>query len=474
MSATLSVEGASMTGANNAMDPIDNSDEVTHLFFEVMLAVIVICIALYIKRKCQKAQKKIKMKKIAEFAQEADVKVNATKAVTCPVNAPKANLLEGPDDHRLMRDVSQRLKDNDMIGAVKAVEQADAAGQHVADAGLLICAETGDVTAARELLASIQKDSTVSIFSYNTLVKVYATKQDLQGAQAVLAEMTAAGVVPTRTTYHIVANLAASSGNLRAVLNCVETMMSNGEKADRYTFGILLKAVKKSGSKQEAINSIRFMEECSIDPGSDPILMSTFLEVCLMHNLHRQMRELLESSSWSSTRLSTHAYNMMIQAWSKLDMMSFQSNDRHDIDACLTMWNEMVVKRQLTPSRQTVCAMVDALVRHGCADTAGDLVAKFQNELGDLYQALWSKCSELRSEASRSTSCSSLASLEALSSSVVSSSDQEPMSKQDSGTSEHQRTSESHLIRRMSKQAKSHPWHHTRSGADASNNWRAS
>jgi pentatricopeptide repeat protein len=245
MSVTLSVEGASMTGANNVMDPIDNSDDVTHLLFEVVFAVIVICSVLYIKRKQQKAQKKIKMKKIAEFAQEADVKVNAAKAATCPVNAPKANLLDAPDDQRLMRDVSQRLKDNDMIGAVNAVEQANAAGQHVADAGLLICAQTGDVTAARELLASIQKDSTVSTFSYTTLVKVYATKKDLQGAQAVLAEMTAAGVVPNRTTYNIVANLAASSGNLRAVLNCVETMMSNGEKADRYTIGILFKAVKK-------------------------------------------------------------------------------------------------------------------------------------------------------------------------------------------------------------------------------------
>jgi len=422
--------------------------------FEVVFAVIVICSVLYIKRKQQKAQKKIKMKKIAEFAQEADVKVNAAKAATCPVNAPKAKLLDAPDDQRLMRDVSQRLKDNDMIGAVNAVEQANAAGQHVADAGLLICAQTGDVTAARELLASIQKDSTVSTFSYTTLVKVYATKKDLQGAQAVLAEMTAAGVVPNRTTYNIVANLAASSGNLRAVLNCVELMMSNGEKADRYTIGILFKAVKKSGWKQEAIKSIEFMEQCSIDPGSDPILMSTFLELCIQHNLHRQMRELLESSSWSPARLSTHAYDMIIQAWSKLD----------SIDGCLTMWNEMVVKRELTPNKQTVCAMVESLVRHGCADTAGDLIAKFQNELGDCYSALWWKCSKLRSQASRGSSCSSEASLEAFSSSDASSSDQEPMSKQDSGTSEHQR----------SMQAKSHQWHHPRSGADASNNWRAS
>jgi len=451
MSATLILEGASMTGANKVMDPIDDSDELTHLLFEVMLAVIVICSTLYLRRYFHKAQKKNKqMKKIAEFAQDADVKVNNVKSVTCPVNAPKANLLEAPDDSRLMRDVSQRLKEKDMTGAVKAVEQANVAGcknEHVANAGLLICAHDGDVSAARELLASIQKECTPSIFSYNTLVKAYATKQDLQGAQAVLAEMTAAGVAPNSITYNIVANLAASSGNLRAVLNCVETMMSNGEKADRYTFGILLKAVKKSGSKTEAIKSIRFMEQCSIPPGSDPILMSTFLEVCMMHKLHIQMRELLQSSSWTSVKLPTHAYNMIIQAWVRLD----------EIDGCLTMWHEMVVKRGLTPSRQTLCAMVDALVRHGCADTARDLVAKFKNELGDWYQTLWWKCSELRSEASRSTSCSSEASLEGFSSSDASSCDQ------DSGTSEHQR----------SVQAKSHQWHHPRSGADASDNWRA-
>jgi pentatricopeptide repeat protein len=457
MSTTLSLEGVSMTGANNVMDPIDDSDELTHLLFEAMLAVLVICCTLYLRRYLDKAQKKIKMKKIAEFAQDADVKVNNVRSVTCPVNAPKANLLEVPDDSRLMRDVSQRLRDNDMVGAVKTVEQCKAAGcknEHVANAGLLICAQNGDVSAARELLASIQEESTPSLYSYNTLVKVYATKQDLQGAQAVLAEMIAAGVAPNSITYNTVANLAASSGNLRAVLNCVETMMSNGEKADRYTFGILLKAVKKNGSKTEAIKSIRFMEQCSIAPGSDPVLMCTFLEVCMMHKLHIQMREFLQSSSWTSVKLPAHAYNMIIQAWVKLD----------EIDGCLTMWHEMVVNRGLTPNRQTVCAMVDALVRHGCADTARDLIKKFENELGDWYQSLWWKCSELRIEASRSTSCSSEASLEGFSSSDASSSDQEPMSKQDSGTSEHQR----------SVQAKSHQWHHPRSGADASHNWRAS
>jgi pentatricopeptide repeat protein len=447
MSAIVLSQGASMATADVVMESVHVEDEMESLVFEVFFAAVMICVALYMRRNSFKKLKAVKHnKKIAEYADIVDVKITKVENVKAKVENVKVPVkphMETLDDSKLMREVGQCIKENDLRRAVDVMEKATARGfkeAHIHNAGLLICAATGDVTTARQLLESIKKITTPTPFSYNTFIKVYISNKDHLGAKSVLEEMRAEGIAPNSVTYNLVANLAATSGDLRAVSECVEAMEASGVEIDRYTVGILFKAVKKDGSKHDSLRVLELMDKYQINAASDPVLLSTFLEVCMKYGLKTEMSKVLNGPLLPTLRLLPHTYNMVIQAWEKLDQ----------VDRCLSMWNEMVNQRGMSPSKQTVGAMVDALVRNECTDIAKELLEKFRSDAGDWYQSLWWKCAE----SSRSTTCS-----EGSRSMSESSSSEPELNKNDNAIE-------------PTISAKAAPWRR-RSVADLSDNWRA-
>merc|ERR1719482_2719396 len=75
-----------------------------------------------------------------------------------------------------------------------------------------VCVSSGDLRRARSHFEEMRQVFTVDVITFNTLLKGYCAKKDLQGARALLEEMHRDGVPPNDVSYNSLINSAVSSG----------------------------------------------------------------------------------------------------------------------------------------------------------------------------------------------------------------------------------------------------------------------
>ncbi|CAE7653811.1 unnamed protein product [Symbiodinium sp. CCMP2456] len=96
-----------------------------------------------------------------------------------------------------------------------------------------------------EVEALLAEAPSVDIVSYNTLVKGYAQRSDLDKAQQVLAKLLERGLRPNAITFNTVMDAAVRSGEICQAWQLFDSMSGRGLRPDRFTCSILVKGLTK-------------------------------------------------------------------------------------------------------------------------------------------------------------------------------------------------------------------------------------
>eukprot|EP00929_Paragymnodinium_shiwhaense_P000111 TRINITY_DN10029_c0_g1_i2.p1 TRINITY_DN10029_c0_g1~~TRINITY_DN10029_c0_g1_i2.p1 ORF type:complete len:1072 (+),score=376.20 TRINITY_DN10029_c0_g1_i2:182-3397(+) len=265
----------------------------------------------------------------------------------------------------------------DVEKACSLLEQALAAGctdRVLFNCALDVCASSGDVGRARELLArmhAMQHGSTKpDLVTYNTMLKVHAAKGDFRGARRLLGEIEAAGFSPNCLSYNMMINIAATSwsANFQVAWDIVELMLSKGMQPDNFTLSTLFKAAKRSAVVADVEKIFKLMDGLKIDAVSDEVLLMAALEMAMKHGMTARLKAVLSSSLLADVKLSANAYAMALKAFAMLK----------DFQRCLELWNEMVNIRGIEPSRGCLETITEILASEGQGDLAADIIEKSQ------------------------------------------------------------------------------------------------
>merc|ERR1719265_3125093 len=87
-----------------------------------------------------------------------------------------------------------------------------------------VCVISGEMARAEALCNDMRKIATLDMITYNTLLKGYCGKGDLQGARALLREMESTGLKPNDVSYNCMINAAVKAGNMRDAWEIVDSM----------------------------------------------------------------------------------------------------------------------------------------------------------------------------------------------------------------------------------------------------------
>ena len=109
-----------------------------------------------------------------------------------------------------------------------------------------VCVSAGDIWRARQLVQEMRKFGSPDLVTYNTLLKGYCQKGDLQAAKQLVAEFAREGLQPNDVSFNCLFNTAVGAGNFGEAWALTDSMEQHGVKADQYTMSILLKIAKRS------------------------------------------------------------------------------------------------------------------------------------------------------------------------------------------------------------------------------------
>lgn len=269
----------------------------------------------------------------------------------------KAAAREGDLDRAFL--VLQRLKDDKVtpdIGIYNCL--------------LDVCVQLGETKRARDLVLETQRLQLQDAITWNTLMKGYASQNDLPGAKQVLADMEASGIVPNDVTFNCLINCAVSIGRYNEAWDFVAMMEDSGIKVDHYTISIMMKSLKKIQRPKDLKRALELLDRSGIDVCSDEILFNAVLETFIRNKEFRRMKEIISSFHKSSLHPSVHTYASLIKA----------SAAMKELDQCWYYWNQ-ISKKGLELNDIVLGCMMDALV---CNQRVEEAVTLF-NEWKDKF-----------------------------------------------------------------------------------------
>ena len=254
-------------------------------------------------------------------------------------------------------------RDGDVKQAFAVLKRLKASGLRL-DVGayncvLDVCASTGDMQGALELVQEMREVGSLDIITYNTLLKGYCSKKDTRSAKALLQEMSRDGQEPNDISYNLLLNAAVTSGDFQEAWSTVEVMQEKGF-VDHYTVSIMMKVMKKVHNGKHLQRALELLSSTGIKVCSDEVLLNTVVEACTRHKDHYHLKHILDEFSASGLRPSVSTYGSLIKAAGVLKQ----------INRVWELWTEAVDDRKLDPSEIATGCMLDALVCNGCLEDA--------------------------------------------------------------------------------------------------------
>jgi len=221
-----------------------------------------------------------------------------------------------------------------------------------------VCSGAGQMERARALVNEMRKDGNFDMVSYNTLLKGYGACGDTKKAKEVIAEMEEVGLQPNDISYNSLINMYASVGNFDAAWDTIQIMESKCVTIDHYTLSTMMKALKKSQAPRGSVGKVMaLLDRHGVDLCCEEVLLNTTVEVCIKHNDHQRLRDILSrvEAKRSKVQFAAHTFGSLIRAASTLKRL----------DQCKELWKDMTEARHIEPSGVTLGCMLDALVMAG-------------------------------------------------------------------------------------------------------------
>lgn len=124
-------------------------------------------------------------------------------------------------------------------------------------------ATVGDVDSCRNLLEEVAASPScfVNAIMYNTLIKAYMRKNDVEGAYKVLKEMREEAVVPTLATFTQLLRGLSDVGDVNSAKSALSLMKEEGIKGNTYLLNTLLRLYLKKNESEELQEIVREMDK---------------------------------------------------------------------------------------------------------------------------------------------------------------------------------------------------------------------
>jgi len=232
------------------------------------------------------------------------------------------------------------------------------------------CVQCKNMSVALRVFDELKHTSLADVVSYNTLMKGYAIKGDVDAARSLLKEMTALGLTASCITYHAVLHAVVQHGDRIGMWQWVEQMQDAGHAANVVTCSIMLKIITTPSHASDLKRILKLVDQ-TVEP-SDEVLFGALAAACVrvgnLELLSERFKTFVVHGGLGKIYAPT--YGTMIKAYGQAGKL----------DQVWSLWQEMIAQ-QVTPTAITLGCMVEALVMNRCPEDAWNLTNDvWQNE----------------------------------------------------------------------------------------------
>jgi len=228
------------------------------------------------------------------------------------------------------------------------------------------CIECASIEKAMGYFAEAKNSDSADVITYNTAIKGYLAQGKVGAAKAVFADISQTGLAPTIWSYHSLLNFYVVAEDRAASWSVVADMQAAGVVPTSVTCSILLKAKIETSADLRRVLAI----VDTIEP-IDEVLFNTIADACIragqMHLLTKYQEKL--QSQGKSIILAAPTYGAMMKAHGKAK----------DVKRVKDLWAEML-HLGVKPTAITLGCMVEALVTNWCTADAWKLVQQMRND----------------------------------------------------------------------------------------------
>jgi len=232
------------------------------------------------------------------------------------------------------------------------------------------CVQCNNMSVALRVFEEMKNTGLADVVSYNTLMKGYAIKGEVEAARNLLKDMSALGLTASCITYHAVLHALVQHGDRPGMWQWVEQMQVAGHAANVVTCSILLKIITTPAHAADLKRILKLVDQTA-EP-SDEVLFGALAEACIrVGNLDLlSERTRAFAAHGGLGKIYAPTYGTMIKAYGQAG----------NLEQVWALWMEMIAQ-QVTPTAITLGCMVEALVMNRCPEDAWQLTDQvWQND----------------------------------------------------------------------------------------------
>ncbi|CAH9068339.1 unnamed protein product [Cuscuta europaea] len=234
---------------------------------------------------------------------------------------------------------------------------------------LSVCASCQDLEGAFRVLQLVKEAGlNADCKLYTTLISTCAKIGKIDTMFEVFDKMVNAGVEPNVHTFGALIDGCAKAGQVSKAFSAYETMLSMHVKPDRVVFNSLITACGQSGEANQAFDVLAKMREETHPIHPDHITIGALMKACVNTGQVDRVRDVYNL---------IHEYN--IKGGAELYTIAVNSfSEKGDWELACSIFNDMD-KKGIAPDELFISAMVDAAGHAGKLDAAFALLKEARN-----------------------------------------------------------------------------------------------
>jgi pentatricopeptide repeat protein len=249
-----------------------------------------------------------------------------------------------------------------------------------------VYAKNGKLEQAIEVFTSMKRDEVKpNVITYNTTIDAYAKNHQLAKAKEIFASMKKDGIKPCVITYNVMIDAYAKNERMDEAIEIFASMKKDGIKPDLYTYNSMIDAYAKNRKLANAIEMFASMKRDGVKP--DVTTFGALLDCYAKSGKHLDdIMYILKEMKGSSVVPNIHAWTNIMEGFSRAD-------GEKDRKKALSIWKYLsgqqsyeslgmtlpVKALSVTPDAVTLSIALD-VCKHGRFEKEAHVVWKYGQE----------------------------------------------------------------------------------------------
>ncbi|XP_010530793.1 PREDICTED: pentatricopeptide repeat-containing protein MRL1, chloroplastic isoform X2 [Tarenaya hassleriana] len=249
-----------------------------------------------------------------------------------------------------------------------------------------VCSSSQDIKGAREVLQLVQESGMIADCKlYTTLISTCAKSGKVDAMFEVFHQMANSGVEPNLHTFGALIDGCARAGQVAKAFGAYGILRSKDVQPDRVVFNALISACGKAGAVDRAFDVLAEMQTEShpIDP--DHVTIGALMTACFNSGQVERAKEVYKMMHEYGIRGTPEVYTIAVNSCSKSGDWEFACN----------IYNDMKEKG-VTPDEVFFSALIDVAGHAGMLDNAFDVLQDARSQgirVGSIsYSSLMGAC----------------------------------------------------------------------------------